>query len=82
MRDTPEVLQDMAPLIAPLATLSHSEKLLILCPTGPLHALPLHVLEIDGEPLLARNPVVYCPSLNVLRHCLARRRQYEGLPTG
>ena len=81
LRDTPEVLHDMAPLIAPLAALSHPEDLLILCPTGPLHALPLHALEIDGEPLLARNPVVYCSSLNVLRHCLARRRQYEGLPT-
>lgn len=80
LRDTPEVLQDMAALIAPLTTLSHPEELLILCPTGPLHALLLHVLEIDGEPLLVRNPVVYCPSLNVLRHCLVRRRQYEGLP--
>lgn len=74
LRDTPELLREVDALIAPLAECSAPEELLILAPTGPLHALPLHALELDGEPLLARNPVVYCPSLSVLRHCLARRR--------
>lgn len=73
LRDMPELLRELEPLIAPLADLSEPEELLILSPTGPLHALPLHALEIDGEPLLVRNPVAYCPSLSVLRHCLARR---------
>jgi CHAT domain-containing protein len=73
LRDTPELLREMDALIAPLAECSAGEDLLILAPTGPLHALPLHALELDGEPLLARNPVVYCPSLSALRHCLARR---------
>ncbi len=72
--DAPEVFRELDPLISPLAQLSSPEDLLILSPTGPLHLLPLHALEIDAEPLLARNPIVYCPSLSVMRQCLARHR--------
>jgi len=74
LRDSPEMLRELDWLVAPLAHLSAPGELLVLSPTGPLHALPLHALEIGGEPLLARNPVVYTPSLGVLRQCLARRR--------
>jgi CHAT domain-containing protein/tetratricopeptide (TPR) repeat protein len=79
LRDTPELLRELDALLAPLADLSHPGELLIMSPTGPLHALPLHALEIDGAPLIARNPVVYCSSLSVLRHCLARRREDIGM---
>lgn len=72
--DAPEVLFELESLIAPLAHLSNPEDLLILSPTGPLHVLPLQALEIDSEPLLVRNPVVYCPSFSVMRQCLARHR--------
>jgi CHAT domain-containing protein len=81
LRDTPEVLRELDPLIAPLIDISTPEDILILCPTGLLHALPLHALEINGSPLLVRNSIVYCPSLSVLRHCLARRRKREKQPT-
>jgi CHAT domain-containing protein len=81
LRDVPELLHELDSLIAPLADLSRPEELLILSPTGPLHALPLHALDMDGAPLLVRNPVVYCPSLSVLRHCLARGRRRQGMPT-
>lgn len=77
LRDTPERLRELDPLIAPLAELSEPEELLILSPTGPLHALPLHALEIAGAALIRRNPVVYSPSLSILRHCLARRGVYR-----
>jgi CHAT domain-containing protein/tetratricopeptide (TPR) repeat protein len=72
LRDAPALLRDCDALIAPLADLSAPDELLVLSPTGPLHALALHALELDGEPLVARNAVVFCPSLAVLRHCLAR----------
>ncbi|HET7436904.1 MAG TPA: CHAT domain-containing protein [Thermoanaerobaculia bacterium] len=72
LRDTPELLDELTPLIDPLSTLTQPEELLILSPTGPLHALPLHALAVDGDPLIARNPVVYTSSLTVLRHCLGR----------
>jgi|GEM_PF-1510298 len=73
LHDEADLLRILDSLIAPLSNLSKRDELLILVPAGPLHALPLHALEIKGEPLLARNPVVYAPSLSVLRHCLARR---------
>lgn len=76
-RDTlgtnPFILDEMEGLLAPLESLAAPGERLVLCPTGPLHAVPLHALRLGGEPLLARNPVVYTPSLTVLRHCLARR---------
>ncbi|HTE20310.1 MAG TPA: CHAT domain-containing protein, partial [Armatimonadota bacterium] len=75
LRDAPDLLRVMDPLIAPLAELTQPDELLILAPAGPLYALPLHALELNGAPLLARNPVVYSPSLGVLRHCLARRKE-------
>ncbi|EON69908.1 hypothetical protein W97_09172 [Coniosporium apollinis CBS 100218] len=60
-------------LVAPLATASKKEELLIFCPAGMLGALPLHALQIDGNLILERNPVVYSSSLAVLQHCLLRR---------
>jgi CHAT domain-containing protein/TPR repeat protein len=81
LRDTPEVLRELDALIAPLRDLTDPEELLIFSPTGLLNALPLHALEIEGQPLLARNSVVYCPSLSVLRHCLARRKTRTEKPT-
>jgi CHAT domain-containing protein len=80
LRDTPEVLRELDPLIAPLSDIAAPEELLILSPTGPLHGLPLHALELKGQTLLERHPVVYCPSLSVLRHCLSRRRPRQQPP--
>lgn len=81
LRDMPELLRALDPLIAPLATLCEPEDLLVLAPTGPLHALPLHALHLGDAPLLVRNPVVYTPSLSVLRHCLARAVPAAGRPS-
>jgi CHAT domain-containing protein len=78
LRDAPEVLRELDALVAPLGHLSAPEELLILAPSGPLYALPLHALEVGGEVLLVRNPVVYTPSLGVLRQCLARRISRRG----
>jgi CHAT domain-containing protein len=72
LRDAPELLDSLTPLVAPLATLTEPEDLFILSPTGPLHAVPLHALKVGGTLLLERNPVVYCPSLTILRHCVMR----------
>ncbi|MEE9412711.1 MAG: CHAT domain-containing protein [Methylococcales bacterium] len=81
LRDTPELLRELDSLIAPLASISNPEELLILSPTGPLHALPLHALNIDNQPLLIRNPIIYCPSLSVLRHGIARRHNETEMVT-
>ena len=73
LRDEPDLLREMDALIAPLAELTRPQELLILCPTLSLHAIPLHALELDGEPLIARNPVCYSFSLGVTRHAVLRR---------
>jgi CHAT domain-containing protein len=64
-------LQDLQPLITPLLVFSKPDDLLVLCPTGPLHGLPLHAIEIEPDTvLIERNPVIYTTSIAVLRHCL------------
>jgi len=73
LRDDPELLDMMDPLIKPLARMSDPEDLLVFSPHSILHALPLHALHLEGEPLIARNPVVYNPSLSILRYCKSRR---------
>jgi CHAT domain-containing protein len=78
LHDMPEILHEMDFLVAPLAELTEPGERLILSPTGKLHALPLHALHVNGEPLLVRNPVVYTPSLAILRQCMARRGASAG----
>ncbi|MEL6940488.1 MAG: CHAT domain-containing protein [Cyanobacteria bacterium J06598_1] len=72
LRDVPEILEEMTVLVAALEALTKPEELLVFAPTGSMHAIPLHALEVNGQVLIERNPIVYCPSLNVLRQCLAR----------
>ncbi|KAK0724178.1 CHAT domain-containing protein [Lasiosphaeris hirsuta] len=68
-----ERLRELDTLVAPLSTKSGSGDVLVFCPAGVLAGLPLHALQIDGQLLIERNPVVYAPSLAVLHHCLFRR---------
>jgi CHAT domain-containing protein/tetratricopeptide (TPR) repeat protein len=60
------------PFVAPIAKYSQPGDLLWIVPHGFLHYVPLHAVEIDGQPLIARNPVVYTPSASVLPACHAR----------
>lgn len=45
---------------------------IIIVPYGLLHFLPLHLLLLDGSPLIEFCPVVYAPSASVLRFCQRR----------
>ncbi|KAI1321722.1 CHAT domain-containing protein [Xylariaceae sp. FL0255] len=65
--------RDRGPVIRPDDTI-------VFCPTGPLHSLPLHAIPIDGVPLIETHPVIYCPSLTVLRHCF-QKLQDSATPT-
>lgn len=62
---------------APLATTTEPGQTLVFCPIGNLHRLPLHALEIDGELLIKRNPIVYCSSLTVLNVVFKARKAAE-----
>lgn len=60
-------------LIEPLSSISKPGDLIVLSPSGPLHGLPLHAMAFpDGEPLIKRNPVVYCSNLSILHQCFLR----------
>ena len=75
-------LRDLDALIQPLSGFSDLDDLIVLCPSGPLHSLPLHALRVsdqDGEsvPLLMRNPIVYCASLTTFAQCCRRAAERE-----
>ncbi|EIW77462.1 hypothetical protein CONPUDRAFT_157710 [Coniophora puteana RWD-64-598 SS2] len=78
--DAYENLNMLRALVEPLKELSEPGDILVLCPTAPMHGIPLHAIGIeedeDGEMtvLLERNPVVYTYSHSVLRQCVARAK--------
>ena len=58
------VLHELDGLVQPLQTLLKADDELILCPTGILHTIPLHVLYLDRDgPLSERHCVIYASSL-------------------
>lgn len=69
-------LRDLDILVAPLFELSTPDDLLVLCPTGALHAIPLHALRLgpteDRQILIERNPIVYCANLTSFVQCCRR----------
>ena len=76
-------MRGLDPLISSLQQCTKPADLLIFSPTSCLNSLPLHALKIwdercnTGVPLIARNPVVYAPSISVVQLCLARSRARE-----
>lgn len=73
--DGPNFLRAFDPLVAPLAEHSAADDHLVLCPTGRLSLLPLHALEVDGVPLIARNLVTYAPSVSFWYRATHYRRR-------
>ena len=63
---------DINQLVQPLTRNTQPGDLLVLSPSGPLHSLPLHALQVDNQILIERNPVVYCPNLSILHQCFLR----------
>ncbi|KAF2105079.1 hypothetical protein NA57DRAFT_71274 [Rhizodiscina lignyota] len=56
-------------LVTPLERRTREGDVLVLCPTHELHRLPMHALDVDEEPLIRRNPVLYIHSHSLLRSC-------------
>lgn len=69
---TTEALTELNWLVEPLQKHSKPGDLLVFCPSGVLHGLPLHALSIDGQCLIERNPIVYTGSLSLLLNCYRR----------
>jgi tetratricopeptide (TPR) repeat protein len=59
-------------LLEPVSELLTGNYLVYFVPHGLLHYLPLHALELNGEPLIKRHPVVYSPSASALKFCLGK----------
>ncbi|MEM9348750.1 MAG: CHAT domain-containing protein [Pseudomonadota bacterium] len=76
LRDEWFLLSQLDHLVTPLSWLTQPGESLIFCPSGLLRTLPLHALEIDGAPVIARNPVSWSPSVSLLRHT----RRHERTP--
>jgi len=55
-------------LLAPLADWSAPGDRVCIVPFDIAHALPLHALDVDGQPLIARNPVGQVSSLSEFLH--------------
>ncbi|WP_461058924.1 CHAT domain-containing protein [Streptomyces pseudoechinosporeus] len=57
----------LAPVADLLASVSDPEDVLLVCPTGFLHHVPLGAVNTGGRTLLERNPVSLLPSGSFLR---------------
>lgn len=71
------LLRKLNPLVEHLSQLTSPGQVLVLCPFGRLHRLPMHALEVDGQPLIRRNPVVHSSSMTVLNVAFLKRKAYE-----
>lgn len=54
-------------LVAPVGVWARPGEVVCLIPHGVLHRLPLHALNLDASPIIARNPIVYSPSASLLK---------------
>ena len=83
VEDLSSPMREPDPLISSLEECTKPGDLLVFSPTSCMNSLPLHALRIwdercgTGVPLIARNPVVYAPSMSVLQLCLGRSRASE-----
>jgi CHAT domain-containing protein len=67
-------LNELKPILEPLNGFVKENDMLVLCPSGVLHAIPLQAIPFghNGKPLIASNPVIFCASLSLLENCISR----------
>lgn len=59
-------------LIEPISQYLTEGDLVYLVPYGPLHYIPMHALELNGEPLIRSHTVAYSPSASLLKFCQSK----------
>ncbi|KAB5522808.1 tetratricopeptide repeat protein [Coniochaeta sp. 2T2.1] len=76
-------LRGLDKLVAPLRGLTTEGDLVVFCPTGILHSIPLHALCISehSKPVISQNAVVYCASLTSFWQCCQRAQTAAAAPT-
>lgn len=78
--DEDSPFRELDGLVNKLQFCSKPGDLLVLSPTSLLHSIPLHTLRLPKTPnsrqgpvlLIERNPVIYCPSITILKQCVFR----------
>ena len=67
-------LEQLKPILEPIEGFVKPGDLVVLCPAGILHALPLHAIPFgsEGKPLIVSNPVIYSVSNTLLWNCVSR----------
>jgi len=56
-------------LITPAAKYIKKDDLICFVPYDKIHYLPLHALELEGEPIIKHHPVIYFPSASLIKLC-------------
>ncbi|MCK4818383.1 CHAT domain-containing protein, partial [bacterium] len=59
-------------LIEPISKYLAEGDLIYFVPYGPLHYIPMHALELNGEPLIRSHPVAYSPSASLIKFCKSK----------
>jgi CHAT domain-containing protein len=73
-------LQELSILIKPVIDHTEDGDLLVFCPTGALHGIPLHAATLDDtsrKSIIERSPIVYTSSMTTLNHCVSRELQHS-----
>ena len=56
-------------LIEPISEYLSQSDMIYFVPYSLLHYIPLHILELNGEPLIKKHAVAYSPSASLLKFC-------------
>jgi CHAT domain-containing protein len=56
-------------LIEPVSQYLSKSDMIYFVPYGLLHYIPIHALELNGEPLIKRHAIAYSPSASLLKFC-------------
>lgn len=73
-----EPLQKLSKLIQPLLKPTSPGDIIVFCPTGVLHGVPLHAATLEDtstKTLLERNPVVYTASMTTFEQCVSKESE-------
>ena len=78
--DSPEIepLQKLSKLIQEILKRTEPKDILVFCPSGILHGVPLHAATLADDSrttLLERNPVVYTASMTSFEQCVAKEAE-------
>jgi CHAT domain-containing protein len=73
-----EALDELRPILEPLESFIKPNDLVVLCPAGILHALPMHAIPFgsEGKPFIVANPIVYSPSQTLLWRCTSQSARF------